>query len=306
MPRLGPLATGAFSLLMVGSVLALPVAGLVIAPLGLVPVLHRDAVAGARVPVWVLVALLLGACTALGITFALDLLALYLLLVVVPAGSVWLWRRRGWSEGRWAALTVLATVLVLVVVTAAAVAPADPVEGTRAAIRSQFEELEKVAPEATDGNGNLELALDAVEQHGAWIMPVVPVAYLVLVLFWVRPRLPLLGFRLPVAPFELYRSEEWLPAAFAVAGGGTVLLEGTGRWVAVNLLLAVLILYFVHGLAIIRAYLVRVIGRGWLVRWGVALLCLLFQPLPVVVALLGLTDSFFPLRRRLDDDGGTR
>jgi hypothetical protein len=70
---------------------------------------------------------------------------------------------------------------------------------------------------------------------------------------------------------------------------------------ALNALIAVLILYFVHGLAIIRAHLARFVGRGWLVRWGVVLLCLQV-PLPLLVAALGLGDSFFQLRPRPPED----
>ena len=51
-------------------------------------------------------------------------------------------------------------------------------------------------------------------------------------------------------------------------------------------------------------------GRPWtgdrvarLVRWGIALLCLQ-GPLPLVVATLGIADSFRSLRPRVDDDGG--
>ena len=71
-----------------------------------------------------------------------------------------------------------------------------------------------------------------------------------------------------------------------------------------NVLFAVLILYFVHGLAIIRAHLARWVGRGWLVRWGVTLICLQ-MPLPPLVIILGVTDSFRSMRPRADDDGGT-
>ncbi len=80
-------------------------------------------------------------------------------------------------------------------------------------------------------------------------------------------------------------------------------LSGTARWVALNLLVSVLALYFIHGLAIIRAHLARWIGRGWLVRWGVAFVALQ-MPLPAVVALLGLVDAFRPLRPQPNEDGG--
>jgi hypothetical protein len=62
-------------------------------------------------------------------------------------------------------------------------------------------------------------------------------------------------------------------------------------------------LYFVHGLAIIRAHLARWIGRGWFVRWGVALLCLP-MPLPVLVSTLGIADSFYQLRPQTSETGG--
>jgi hypothetical protein len=121
----------------------------------------------------------------------------------------------------------------------------------------------------------------------------------------IRPRLPVLGFGLTVEPFERFRVDDWLAAGFAVSGIGTVLLRGTARWVAVNLLIAVLVLYFVQGLAMIRAHVARWIGRGWLVRWGVALLCLQ-GPLPLMVAALGIADGFYSLRPRPSDNGGDR
>jgi hypothetical protein len=129
--------------------------------------------------------------------------------------------------------------------------------------------------------------------------------YLVVVLFWMRPRLPLLGLPVKVAPFEEYRNDEWLAVLFVLAGGGTLLFGGTLRWIAINLLVTVLILYFVQGLAMIRAHLARWFGRGWLVRWGVVLLCLQI-PIPLLVAALGVADSFHPLRPQVDDDGGTK
>ena len=115
--------------------------------------------------------------------------------------------------------------------------------------------------------------------------------------------LQLLGLPMSTKSFEEYRSEEWLPAAFAVTGISTLLLSGTARWVAVNLLGAVLALYFIHGLAIIRAHLARWIGRGWFVRWGLVFLCLPL-PIPVLVSTLGLADSFFELRPQVNETGG--
>ena len=94
-----------------------------------------------------------------------------------------------------------------------------------------------------------------------------------------------------------------MAAIFALSGLGALFLSGSLRWVALNLLIAVLLLYFVQGLAMIRAHLARWLGRGWFVRWGVALMCI-YPPMPILVAALGVADSFFPLRPTASDDGG--
>jgi hypothetical protein len=151
--------------------------------------------------------------------------------------------------------------------------------------------------------GEIELAFDVSERVIPWVLPGVVVAYLLLILFWIRPRIPMLGYPLEVAPFEEYRGEEWIAAGFAIAGLGALFLAGVPRWVALNLLIAVLLLYFVQGLAMIRAHLARWVGRGWFVRWGVALLCVMW-PMPVLVTTLGVADSFFPMRPGPSDDGG--
>ena len=79
--------------------------------------------------------------------------------------------------------------------------------------------------------GEVELALDAAERMASWVLPSIPVAYLVTVLFWVRPRLPLLGYPMATGAFEDYRNDEWLAAVFAISGIGTLALSGTARWV---------------------------------------------------------------------------
>lgn len=303
LPVLGPVAAGGLSLVFVSSLLFLPVLGLVVAPLGLIPVAQFSSSGRRTVGAWGWVALLLGAAVGFGAgSLATTLLATYLLLVVIPAIGLDLWARFPWSEGRWAALTAGAATLYVLVVVAGMAAPEAPVPGTAAVIREAAAEVEELSSAAGLGRGRLDLLLDTVEGALSWTLPSVPVTYLVLILFWLRPRLPLLGYARPTVAFEDYRSDEWLPAAFAAAGGVTVLAGGTTRWVALNLLIGVLILYFVHGLAIIRAHLARWLGRGWWVRWGIGLLGL---QVPLVVASLGLVDSFVDLRPRSKDHGRT-
>ncbi|MCK5377782.1 MAG: DUF2232 domain-containing protein [Acidobacteria bacterium] len=303
-PSLGPVASGLVSLFLAGSFVLLGPIALIVAPLAAIPILRFEAERGGSALVWgPVVVILVAAASAGGGVVALSVLAAYLLVAVLPTVSVVAWARSGWPEGRWVAVTVLAFALVLVTVAVVATLPQGPVDIVAEWARSAAQDAGEFYTSMGVGRGEVQRAMDQVPGFVAWTLPSMLVFYLVAILFWIRPRLPMLGFDVPIGPFESYRSDEWLPVVFALSGLGAVVLGGTFRWVALNLLLPVLALYFVHGLAIIRAHLARWIGRGWLVRWGVAILALQ-MPLPAVVALLGLVDAFRPLRPQLNEDGG--
>jgi hypothetical protein len=307
LPRFGTVASGALSLFFVSSLLFLFPLGLIVAPLGLIPVVQQVAVGRRSVESWgwvlaLLAALTVGGVTILGLHFGVFLLA-YSLVVVIPVVSVELWQRIRCPEGRWVAGTTLAGCVLCLATVVSLAWPEPPLGALTEWWQQAAATAEQAYQEVGVSSGQLELALDAVETIIPWTAPSLPVAYLVAILVWIRPRLPVLGFPLPIEPFENFRSEEWLPAVFAVSGIGTLLLRGTLRWVAASLLIAVLMLYFVQGLAIIRAHLARWIGRGWLVRWGVVLVCLQ-GPMPLLVAALGMVDGFHSLRPRSSDDGG--
>ncbi len=302
--RLGPLGSGVLSLLLVLSLFAVPIFGFLIAPMAIVPILHFQTTSSRPSLAWSWVVVLLAIASVSGFgEVALPVLLAYLLIVVLPALSVRFFEGFDWDEGRWVAVSTGIATLCSIIVVVALTAPLTPMEGVAEWIRAAGEQGEELYGSMGMSRGELELALDAAEKYASWVMPVFPIGYFIIVLFWIRPRLLVLGARVRTGKFEDYRSEEWLPAAFALAGLGTLLLNGTAKWVAINVLFAVLILYFVHGLAIIRAHLARWVGRGWLVRWGVTLICLQ-MPFPPLVIILGVTDSFRSLRPRADDDGG--
>jgi hypothetical protein len=304
LPRFGAGATGLVSLLLVAGLVAVPLFGALIAPLGLIPVLHfqRDRASGFRAWGWVVALLAAGSLAGLGGIPAI-LLAAYALIVVIPAVSVEIWARAGWPENRWIAVTVAALLAAVLGTLTVVALPAGPVEAMTQAMRTAADDAKQMYGAMGFAEGEIELAYDASERVIPWIMPAVVIGYLIAVLFWIRPRVPLLGSPVEVGAFESYRNDEWIAAVFALGGLGALFLEGTPRWVALNLLIAVLLLYFVQGLAMIRAHLARWIGRGWFVRWGVGLLCL-YPPMPILVATLGVADSFFSLRPDASDDGG--
>ena len=303
-PSLGPVVSGLLSLFLAGSFVLLGPIALIVAPLAVIPILRFEAERGHSVLVWgPVVVILVAVAFAGGGVAALVVLGAYLMVAVLPTVSVITWRRSGWPEGRWAAVTVMGFALVLVTVAVVVTLPQGPVDVVAQWSRTAAEDAGELYTSMGLSRGEVQRAMDQAQWFVAWTLPSMLVFYLVAVLFWVRPRLALLGLNVPAGSFEDYRSDEWLPLAFALTGLGAVVLDGTSRWVALNLLLPVLALYFVHGLAIIRAHLARWIGRGWLVRWGVAILALQ-MPLPAVVALLGLVDAFRPLRPQLNEDGG--
>ncbi len=303
-PSLGPVVSGLISVFLAGSFVLLGPIALLVAPLAIIPVLRFEAERGGSALIWgPVVVILLAAASAGGGVVAFGVLSAYLLVVIWPSVSVVVWRRSAWTEGRWVAVTVLGFALLLVTAGVVVTVPEGPVEAVAQWTRAAAEDAGVLYTSMGLGRGDVQRAMDQAQWVVAWTLPSMLVFYLVAILFWIRPRLPMLGFDLPIAPFENYRSDEWLTAAFALSGMGAVVLGGTYRWIALNVLLPVLALYFVHGLAIIRAHLARWIGRGWLARWGVAILALQ-MPLPAVVALLGLVDAFRPLRPQLNEDGG--
>ena len=305
-PRFGPLGAGLISLLFL-SIIVLPgllnwmgafpaFVALFVLPLAALPVVQLTGSGRAAWLAWswplaMLVLLAVGSSQGAFAALALT----YLLVVVVPAVSVEGWLHWQWSDGRWVAMTSMTALAICLLVMLTAAAPDPPLEAARQWLQEPLQQVEATYTELGMRRSEVQMGLDEMQRWLVWILPATPVIYVIVILFFIRPRLEALGVSLRPVPFEEYASEEWLPAIFAVAGLVTLLARGSLRWVAVNLLVTVLILYFIHGLAIIRAYVVRWVGRGWLVRWGVVLLCLQF-PLPFVVAVLGMTDAFRSLR----------
>jgi hypothetical protein len=323
-PRLGPAASGLVALLLVGALFVIPFLGLLIAPLGSLPVLNYQSSGTSGYRAWgpVVVLLLVTIVAGFG-QLTMGFLTAYCLLVVLPSLTVELWVRWGLSEGRWSALTVLAGTAVCVAAIVVATAPQTPMDGLAQWAKETTEVSAEISAAWGLEQGSMELALDAMQSSLPKVVPGVIIAYLAAVVFWLRPRLPLLGLPVQVAPFEEFRNDEWLAVVFVLAGVGTLVLDGASKWVAVNGLIAILILYFVQGLAMIRAHLARWFGRGLVLRWSVAFTCV-FVPLMLflsgvtdreagltglavltMIAALGVVDSFHTLRPQADD-GGTK
>ena len=113
----------------------------------------------------------------------------------------------------------------------------------------------------------------------------------------------------PLAPgsFATFRTPLAAAAAFIPAGALAALTDGPAARAAVTVLIPLGTLFFLRGMAIIRALLDR--GRvGLLIRAPVYVLAVQ-MPIPVVVAIGGLLDEFLDFRgrflRKEESDGGS-
>jgi uncharacterized protein YybS (DUF2232 family) len=300
----GPALAGFLSLAALASLVFVPVFGPFIAMVAALPLVHL--VAEGRPSIlgwgWVAVALAGAALVWGGVTLAAALLA-YLLLAVLPAVSIEAWVRRPWTTGRWAAGISGVALVALSLFLIAVFHPAAPADEIARRLQEALDETLKAMGGLGGGLGAGDLLAQGV-QLTAYLAPALGASYVLSAALWMRPRLPLLGLPRGEEPYAFYSSEEWLPAAFAVGGLGWVFATGMTKWLATNLFVTVLGLYFLHGLAIIHFYLGRRLGSNRWVRLAVALFAL---QIPVALALsaLGLTDAFVRLRRGEAYNGGS-
>lgn len=113
------------------------------------------------------------------------------------------------------------------------------------------------------------------------------------------PRLPV-GIRGvgDMLRFRALRFPDWLLLAF-VAGGLSPLADGVVQKIGLNVLVVVVFLYFLQGLAILRALLAKLqLGFfGMAMTFALLLLLTQFFIAPVALFLAGLFDPFFDFRK---------
>ena len=170
LPRFGAVASGALSLFLVSSLLLIFPLGLLIAPLGLVPVVQQIVAGRPSVAAWGWVATLLVALAGSGVTLigvhAWLFLAAYCLVVVLPAVSIEMWQSRGWHEGRWVAVSTLVGSVLCLAVVAAVVWPQSPFDGLGEWWHETAAMAEQAYREMGVSSGQMELALDAAAAVG--------------------------------------------------------------------------------------------------------------------------------------------
>ncbi|HQR46310.1 MAG TPA: hypothetical protein PK598_09880, partial [Thermoanaerobaculia bacterium] len=104
--------------------------------------------------------------------------------------------------------------------------------------------------------------------------------------------------------FSRFATPLWAAVAFVPAGRRAALGPAAARGPAVDRRLPLLALFFLRGLAIIRALLDR--GRAGLLLRSLVYLVVFQMPLPLVLTLGGLLDEFLDVRGRVDRWAATR
>jgi uncharacterized protein YybS (DUF2232 family) len=302
---IGPGLAGLFSLALVASLPVIPLLGVFLALLAPLPLVHLVATGKPSFLAWGWVAAVLaGGALVVRQPWLAAACFGYLVIAALPAMSVEAWLRRGWSTGRWLALGSMATLVAVTAYVSAAFYPASPVE----ALTRWFEQASAGAEGlALMLAGSTTAAKETVESAlrlAATLLPALVTMFIQASMLWLRPRLAVLGLLRGEEPFASYASEEWLPIGFAIGGLGWVFAGGVTQWLAANVFVVVLALYFLHGLAIVHYYLGPRLARN---RWVRVLLVIFALQLPIAVlfSALGLADSFFRLRKGQPLSGGT-
>ncbi len=302
---IGPGVAGLFSLALFLSLPLLPLLGIFIAILAPLPLLHLVSTGRPSILAWGWVAVVLvGAALTFHTPWLVAVSVGFLLVAAWPAVSIEVWLRHQWSCGRWAGLVAVVALGVVAGVLVAFAYPQAPAERVGAVMARGAHDARQLMGLVGRAGGDNEELLDRMLALLAYLVPAATALYVLAAALWLRPRLAMLGLPRGGEPFARYASEEWLPLGFAVGGLGWVFATGLGKWLATNLFVVVLGLYFVHGLAIIHHYLGRLARNRW-VRLGVALFALQL-PVALVLSVLGLVDNFFSLRRAEASDGGDR
>jgi hypothetical protein len=100
-----------------------------------------------------------------------------------------------------------------------------------------------------------------------------------------------------------WRSPDWFLAVFIVAGILTVIQHETVRAIGLNLLIIVGQVYFFQGIAIVASFMDQNKWPGF-IRWPLYIFILIQVYIMVIVAGIGLFDTWFDFRKRISTPKG--
>jgi uncharacterized protein YybS (DUF2232 family) len=235
--HVGPGVAGFFSLLAFLSLPLLPLLGAFVALTAPLPLVHQTAQGRPSVLAWGWVTIALGGLAlAVREPWALVLCAGYLLLAAWPAVAVEAWLRRDWPVGRWLAVVTLAALALAAGLLAAFAWPVSPVEALETLLAPSLDEARRLAGALGSRSADGEEMMATTFSLIAFLAPALVALYAMAIALWLRPRLARFGLPRGQERFDSFRSEEWLPAVFAVGGLAWVFAPGIVKWLGGNLL----------------------------------------------------------------------
>jgi uncharacterized protein YybS (DUF2232 family) len=303
--NVGPGVAGLFSLALFASLPLIPVLGIFLGLLAPLPLVHLVATGKSSLLGWGWVAAILaGGALATQQTLLVATCFGYLLVAALPALGIELWTRRSWSTARLLALVSLAALVMSCGFLSAVFYPQAPATALAAILNASGRDASTLVGALMGGGTSVQEMIAAAMRMTATLAPALAALFVQSSVLWLRPRLPLLGLDRGNEPFSALGAEEWLPVGFALGGLGWVFARGVPQWLAINLFVTVLSLYFFAGLAVVHYYLGPKLAANRWVRVLVVVL-LLQPPVPPLLAVAGLVDSFFRLRRGGQSSGGS-
>ena len=120
---------------------------------------------------------------------------------------------------------------------------------------------------------------------------------LTLILLWILSAAQKTDYSIPGIAFATWKAPELLIWPLIAAGFGFAFIEGDLRQVSVNLLIAILPIYFLQGMAIVTHYFNRR-QVSPVMRWVFYMLMVfLLQPISMVITSIGVFDLWIDFRK---------
>lgn len=211
--------------------------------------------------------------------------------------------RRGWPWDKAVALTVVSVLLVVSGLTMAVIAAE---QSTFSAyvdrhVEAQLEHIRTVIPADQEMSPELQrdlrLAIQAVEERLRQAFPafiILGFTAIALILVWLLALLSGKHYSLPGTRFVAWKAPEQLIWVLIVAGFVFFVTEGVTKQIGLNLLIVLLLVYFVQGLAVVTEFFERSQFPLFLRVMGYSM-ALIFGPLPF--AGIGVFDLWIDFRK---------
>lgn len=212
--------------------------------------------------------------------------------------------RRGWPWDRAVAASVVAIMVASVLALGgyAALSGKSVVQLVDAYADAEAEQAMSIYAAAELPEEKVQELQGAVNQMADFLryaypgLAIVVSGFLALLVLWLLNALRRDHYKIPGEAFARWKAPELLIWPLIAAGFGTAFIEGIAKQISVNVLIALLPVYFLQGLAIVTHYFNRRQIPPILRGFGYVLIAFL-NPLPLIVTGIGVFDIWIDFRK---------